>query len=217
MTRIIFIIIIFGGRVNITYQSKGKNFPPPKMKQRRNRDNTTVWDRRKWAKMTNLIFNLKLILINETKQLKMTNVIEVTKFFIFHFLASLQGYFFPIQRAAKQPLFYSVFPNFYFNLQMPSPQTKKSEKNSGSSQPLWLLPKKISILSVKNLIFGNAAKIGFLHKLLSRVSKLLVGTVYRTYIYTLVSHNNNNNNILHFYEAHFYISTDDQRRLLAHD
>jgi hypothetical protein len=37
--------------------------------------------------------------------------------------------------------------------------------------------KKNSILSVKNLIFGNAAKIGFLHKLLSRVSKLLVGTV----------------------------------------
>ncbi len=31
--------------------------------------------------------------------------------------------------------------------------------------------------SVKNPIFGNAAKIVFLHKLLLRVSKLLVGTV----------------------------------------
>jgi hypothetical protein len=32
--------------------------------------------------------------------------------------------------------------------------------------------------SVKNLIFGNAGKIGFLHKLLSCVFKLVVGTVY---------------------------------------
>jgi hypothetical protein len=32
--------------------------------------------------------------------------------------------------------------------------------------------------SVENLIFGNAAKIGFLYKLLSRVSKRLVSTVF---------------------------------------
>jgi hypothetical protein len=38
--------------------------------------------------------------------------------------------------------------------------------------------KKNSKSSVKDPIFGNAAKIGFLHKLLSRVSKLLVSTVY---------------------------------------
>jgi hypothetical protein len=36
--------------------------------------------------------------------------------------------------------------------------------------------KKISTPSVKDPIL---AKIGYLHKLLSRVSKLLVGTVYR--------------------------------------
>ena len=40
-----------------------------------------------------------------------------------------------------------------------------------------LLLKKILLSPVKNWIFGNAAKIGFLHKPLSRVPKLWVGTV----------------------------------------
>jgi hypothetical protein len=68
-----------------------------------------------------------------------------------------------------------MFLNFNTHLLMPCPEQKKSEKNQEVANLHGYL-KKNSLSPVKNSIFGNATKITFLHKVLSRVAKLSVAT-----------------------------------------
>jgi hypothetical protein len=65
------------------------------MKQRGKRDKTAGWDRREeMGKNDKSHFQFEIHYIKwNWKNLKMTNVIKLTKLFILHFLASSKGYF----------------------------------------------------------------------------------------------------------------------------
>ncbi len=69
--------------------------------------------------------------------------------------------------------FFSAYAIISFALRA---RNKNLKKNQEIANHYGYLKKK-SIPSVENPILGNAAKISFLHKLLSRISKLLVGTL----------------------------------------
>jgi hypothetical protein len=89
------------------------------------------------------------------------------------------------------------------------PQKNESVVSNSAITPLMLGCASVACGPVKNWLPCYTAYTFFYFLSLTSNGGLI--------IYFVSVNNNNNNNILHFYEAHFYISTDDQRRLLAHD